>query len=103
RQAALVGPLAHAAEDFGRQDDALATPPTLGQPATDDLLGGALARLPAVDVRRIEEVDAQLDRPVHDGGAVGLGGQRAEVHGAEAQPAHLDPSATEADVLHVLL
>ena len=60
-------------------------------------------RLPAVDVGGVEEVDAQLQRPVHDGEAVGFGGLRAEVHRAQAQPADLQPGAAEIDVLHVRL
>src|SRR5262249_36437946 len=74
----------------------------LREPATDDLLGDALAGLPAVDVRRIEEVDPELQRTVHDGEAVGLRGERAEVHGAETEATHLEPGAAEPDVLHHL-
>jgi len=75
----------------------------LRQPAADDLLGDALARLPAVDVRRVEEVDAELEGPVHDGGAVGFAGERTEVHRAEAETAHLHTGTPEPDVLHAFL
>src|SRR5262249_1388241 len=84
----VVRSLAHAALDLGRQDDLLAPPAALLEPATDDLLGHALTRLPAVDVRGVEEVEAQLERMVHDGEAVRLAGVRTEVHGAEAERAH---------------
>ena len=49
RKAALVWPLAHRAVDLGRQHDLLAPPAALRQPAPDDLLGDALAELPAID------------------------------------------------------
>ena len=42
----------------------------------------------AVDVRGVEEVDAELERPVHDRVAVALVGLRAEVHRPEAQRGH---------------
>src|SRR5262249_17035045 len=103
RQAIVVRSLAHAAVDLGRQDDALATSTALRQPAADDLLGDALARLPAVDVGRVEEVDAELEGPVHDGAAVGFAGEWTEVHRAQAETAHLHTGTPEPDVLHAFL
>src|SRR4029077_7238066 len=102
-RASVVRSLAQAAVDLRRQHDALATAAALCKPAADDLLGDALARLPAVDVRRVEEVDAQLEGPVHDGAAVGFVGEGTEVHRAEAETAHLHTGTPEPDVLHALL
>ena len=62
----VVGPVAHVAVELGREDRTLAPSAALGEPAPDDLLGDALALLPAVDVRGVEEVDAVLVRAVHD-------------------------------------
>src|SRR5439155_1482430 len=97
---AVVRLVAHLPVDLGGQDDALAAAAALGEPAPDDLLGHALARPPAVDVGGVEEVDAELQRPVHDGEALGLGGERAEVHGAEAEAAYLEPRPAETRVVH---
>ena len=48
-------------------------------------------RPPAVHVGGVEEVDAELQRAVHDPEAVVLARLVAEVHGAEAQVAHQYP------------
>src|SRR5262249_28827004 len=85
---------------LGGEDDLVAPPAALRQPASDDLLGDALARLPPVDVRGIEEVDAGLERPVHHGEAVGLAGVRAEVHRSQTEPADAGSGPTELDILH---
>jgi hypothetical protein len=63
-EAAVVRAVAHLTVDFGREDDPVPAPATLREPAADDLLGDALAGAPAVDVRGVEEVDAELERPV---------------------------------------
>src|SRR5207237_10363377 len=86
--------------DLGGEDDALAAPAALRQPASDDLLGDALAGAPAVDVGGIEEVDAELEGAVHDGEALGLSGEGTEVHGAETEAAHLEARPRETRVLH---
>src|SRR5262249_47564344 len=88
-QVPLVGARAHAPEDLRGQHDALAASAPLREPAADDLLGDPLSRLPSVDVGGVEEVDSELEGPVHEGEAVGLRGQGAEVHGAETEPAYL--------------
>ena len=100
---ASFGPVAHRAVDLGRQHDLLAPPAALRQPAPDDLLGDALAVLAAVDVGGVEEVDAQLQRLVHDREAVGLARLRPEVHRAQAQPADLQAGAAEVVYCIVLL
>ena len=102
RQLVLVGPVAHRPVQLGRQDHLVAAPAALGEPAADDLLGDALALLPAVDVGGVEEVDALLEGPVHDRVGVLLGGLRTEVHRAQAQPADQQPGPSEMGVLHVL-
>src|SRR4029077_405219 len=99
-EAPVVRPVPHLAVHLGGEDDALPPAAALHQPAADDLLGHALARLPAVDVRGVEEVDPRVERAVHDREAVGLGRLRAEVHGAEAETAHAETGAAEADILH---
>jgi len=99
-QAAAVRPVGHLAVHLGRQDHLVAAAPALREPAPDDLFGDALTELPAVDVGGVEEVDALLKCPVHDGEAVRLGGLRPEVHRAETQAAHLQTGATQVRVLH---
>ncbi|MNS88881.1 hypothetical protein D3C72_1228730 [compost metagenome] len=95
-----VGPLAHVAVDLGGDDDLLAPAAALGEPAAEDLLGDALAAHPAVDVGRVEEVDAVLERAVHDGERVRFGGLGPEVHRAQAQPADHQAGAAEVGVFH---
>src|SRR5207253_9602940 len=43
---------------------------------------------------------SELERAVHDGEAVALAGEWAEVHGAEAEPADPEPALAETDVVH---
>jgi hypothetical protein len=100
RQVSLVGPFAHLLVDLGGDHGPVAAPAALREPAPDDLLGQALAGMPAVDVGGVEEVHALLVGAVHDREGVLLRGLRAEVHGAEAQPAHGQPGAAEVRVLH---
>jgi hypothetical protein len=68
RQAALIPPVTHRAEDLGRQDDPVA-PPTLCQPAPNDFLcqtqvqiGGITAGSEdAIDVGCVEKGDALVE------------------------------------------
>jgi hypothetical protein len=83
----IVGTFAHAPEHFGSQHDLFAPTATLGQPAPDNLFGNAFTEFPTVNIRRVEKVNAQFQRSIHDGKAVGLGGLRAEVHRAQRQAA----------------
>src|SRR5262249_39498656 len=85
----------HLAVHLGREHDLLAASPALPDPPADDLLGDALARLPPVDVGGVEEVDAELERTIHDDEAVALARERTEVHRAETEPAHLEAGAAE--------
>src|SRR5205823_6116899 len=100
RELPAVRPLAHRGIDLGGEDDRLAAAAALREPAADDLLGDAIAAAPAVDVCRVEEVEAGLARAVHEREAVALAGERAEVHGPEAEAADAQPGAAEMDVLH---
>jgi len=85
----LVGPLAHAPVDFGGQHHFFAPPAALRKPAADDVLGDAFAQLPTIHVGRVEKVDPQIQRGVHDTEAVFFAGVRSEVHRSKAQPADL--------------
>jgi len=105
-QVLVVGAAAHRLVDLGRQDDLVAVAVALGQPAADDLLGGAVALLhvgalrPAVDVGGVDEVDAGVQGGVEDLVRGGLVGDVAEVHGPEREPADPEPGAPEVRVLH---
>jgi len=72
----------------------------LCEPTADDLLGDATTGLPAVDVGGVEEVEAELERSVHDREALALSRLWTEVHRAEAEAAHLESRAPELHVLH---
>src|ERR1700733_12940492 len=55
----------------------------------------------AVPVRGVEEVDAELVRPVHDRVCVRGLGQRTEVHGSEAQSADAQAGTAKMGIVHV--
>ena len=46
--------------------DFFATTAALREPATDDLLRPTFAALPTINVRRVEEVEAQIEGLIHD-------------------------------------
>ena len=75
----------HHAVDLGRQHHLLALAVAL-----EGLAGDFLAAPAAVDVGRIQEVDAGVERAVDDG--IGVGGfcSAAEHHAAQAERTHLD-------------
>src|SRR6185295_9736973 len=100
RETRLVRPVAHRAVDLRRQDDLLAPPSALREPAADDLLRPAFALLPAVHVRGVEEVDPFLERAVHDLERHRLGGLRTEVHRAETDATDLETRTAEVHVFH---
>ena len=103
-----VGPFAHGEAELGGEDDLLAALIAL-DPGADDPLAEAV--LP-VDVRRVDEVHAQLQRAiqdverrllvgadlVHERLLVGL----AEGHRAQAELRHLDARRSELSVFHDL-
>ena len=88
------------AKDLRRDDHALAAIVALREPSADDLFRHPFAELPTVDIGRIEEVDTEIECAVHDLIAVGFGGLRAEVHGAEAEPADFQAGTPEMGVVH---
>jgi len=103
REPGGVRPLAHAAIDLSGDDHLLAPPAALDKPAPEDVLGDAFADLPAVNVSRIEEVDAQFERLVHDGEGIGFAGLRAEVHRAETKAGHFQAGAAKLGEFHACL
>jgi hypothetical protein len=56
----------------------------------------------AVAVGGVEEVDADLVRVIHDRFGLVGGGQRPEVHSAEAETAHGQARTAQMDVFHAL-
>jgi hypothetical protein len=105
-ETAIVRPGAHRLVQLRSENDAIATATILSEPAADDLLRDAETLLhvrtlwSAIDVGRVEEVDAGFERRVHDLEAGGFAGQLPEVHGAERQPADLQARAAQRCVLH---
>ena len=100
REPALVGPVPHVAVELGGHHDLLPPSAALGEPAADDLLGGAPALGAPVDVGRVEEVDPGLEGRVHDGERGGLVGLGPEVHGAEAEAADGEAGPAEVGEAH---
>ncbi len=95
RQTALVGTRPHRAPDLGREHRLLA-PPLEG--LADDLLRLALR----VDVGRVDEVDAGVERAVDDADALLVAGVAplAEHHRAETQRRDLETGVAEVAVVH---
>ena len=100
RQERVVRPVRHAAVELRCDDRLLAAAAALSEPPADDLLGPALAVAEPVDVGSVEEVDAFVDRSIHDQVGLGFVGLRAEVHRAEADATDGQAGATEVGVLH---
>src|SRR5690606_28372212 len=80
--ALLVGRriVGHIAVDFGGDHDLIAPSGLLLEPAPDDFLGCAAVGASAVNVGGIEEVDAHLQRFVHNAEGFVFGRERAKVH-----------------------
>src|SRR5262249_33516334 len=97
-----VRAVAHLAVHLGGDDNLLAPAAALGEPATDDLFGDALAELPPVHVGGVEEIDAVFAGAVHDREAVRLRRDGTEVHGAQAEAADGQAGTAEVRVLHGL-
>src|SRR5205814_50190 len=96
----VVRPLAHRGIDLGGEDDRLAAAAALREPAAYYLLGVVLAVAPAGDLVLVYAVVDGIARTGYAHDAVALGGERAEVHGPEAEAADAQPGAAEMDVLH---
>ena len=92
RRLAVLGAVA----ELRRQDDLVAA---AGQRAPDDLLAAATA---AVDLRRVEEGHARVERSVDHGPRGGLVDPAAEVVAAEADDRHLETRAAELPCAHDL-
>src|SRR5262249_4333136 len=93
--------LAHLGADLGRDHQLLALAEILDR-AAEDLLAGA----ERIDVRGVEEVDAELERLLDEGATVvlvehpGTPGLGAVGHAAEADPRDPESGATQVDVVH---
>src|SRR6185436_19960914 len=94
--AAVVRVLAHRHEELGRQKHVVAA---AVERFADDLFGDAAG----VDVGRVDEVYAAVERGVDDADGVGaiVVAPRAEHHRSQTQWADLDTGAAERTVLHV--
>src|SRR5207244_9286016 len=103
RQAGTVRSRPHPPVDLGRDDDLVAAGEILQRPAED-----LLAAAKGIPVRRVEEIDAALERPLDEGTALLLAeapGMIAPIgdaiaHAAEADPRHLQTCTTELHILH---
>ena len=91
-------PAPHFAVDLGGNDGPLPPAATPGEPVADD--GFRLARLAAVAVGGVEEVDPRLMGVVHDGVRVFLGGSGPEVHRAETKSGDLKAGTAEISEVH---
>ena len=100
--AGVVRPRRHRSEELRGQDDFVPPPAALGEPPSDDRLSGASAVVAAVAVRCVEEVDPELERPVHDCERFVLGRLRPEIHRAETQLADLEGGAAQSSITHGL-
>ena len=98
RQLALVGPVAHRAVNLGGQDGPLPPAAAAGEPVPQN--GFCLARLGAVAVGGVEEVNPRLVGNVHDRVRVVLGGLGPEVHGAETKSGDLKAGTAEISEVH---
>ena len=99
-QEAVVRPLPLAAVQLRGQDHHVPAPGPGPEPVPDDLLADTLGPRAAVGVRGVEEVDPLLEREVHDPVRLGHVSERAEVHGAETEPADRDAAAPKMRVVH---
>jgi len=100
-EALAVRPVPHARAHLGRDHDLVARPGA--QPPADDALGDAAGIAgcpPAVDVRRVDEVDAGLPGAVEHTEGLLLGGSPAKRHRAQAQLADLQPGASQLTIFH---
>ena len=99
----LVRPVAHAPVHLCGHHHFLAPAAALGKPASHNLLGGAFADLPAVDIGGIEEINAEFERLIHNGEGVFLFRLGPEVHRPQAQPGNLQASPAKLCVFHIYL
>ena len=105
RKAPAVGPVHHRLIELRREDNFVSLSALL-EPLAHDFLGNAVAERnvgalrTAVDVRRVDELDAQIVGAVHDLEARGLVGEVAEIHGSKTQTAHDQAGSAQMAILH---
>ena len=98
---AVIG-IVHFLMHLGGQHHALTAAAALLEPAADDLLGDALVIGGlAVVVRRVEEIDARVQRRVHDAMGFLLVAAVAEGHGAQAELADQQTRSSQMRILHM--
>jgi hypothetical protein len=97
RQTSSVRAVLQRDVQLGGQHHLVATRRVISEPAAEDRLRGA----GAVDIGGVKEVDARLERSVHDRTAVLLIGVPAEVHRAQREATYLGAYPAELGVLHV--
>ena len=93
--APVVGAGAHLAVDFCRQHDVVPAAVLAERPAHDVL---ALARV--VDVGRVDEIDAAVERGVDDAQRLVFRRWVAKVHGAQTERRNLHPRAAKTAIVH---
>lgn len=104
-KAPAVGAVYHRLIELRREDDFVSLSALL-EPFAHDFLGNAVAERnvgtlrTAVDVRRVDELDAEVIGAVHDLEARGLVGEMPEIHGSEAQTTHDQTGSAQMPILH---
>ncbi|MNN01838.1 hypothetical protein D3C81_1144680 [compost metagenome] len=93
--------IAHGPVYLRSQHYLLSPAAALREPAPDDLLGPAAMLNSTVDVGRIKEIDAGIDRRVHDLKRFLLIRRRTKIHRPQTQTAHLQAGSSQTGVLHV--
>ena len=97
-EAPVVGTIAHGVVDFGGQQDPISLARVF-QEATDDSLAFALI----VAVGRVKDVEAGIQRHLHDVTCGALWGRVSKVGGAQTYWRYLHTGSSETPVLHVTL
>ncbi len=86
--------------DLRCEHNRVAAAAALRQPAPDNLLGEPLLYRPAVDVSRVEEIDAEFQRPVHDRETVLFRGMPAKIHRSKTDIADQYAVLAQPSVFH---
>jgi hypothetical protein len=74
----------------------------LRKPTAKNLLCNAFTFLAAIDIRRVEEVNAVLQSPIHNAKAVSFASFRPEIHGTQAQTTDEQSRSPKMCVLHAV-
>lgn len=96
----FVGPVLHGAVNLGGEHRPLPALAALGEPAAQNFLGPAPVLGAAVDVGRVKEIDARVQRGIHDRVGGRLLCLRPKIHGAQAEAGNLQARAAQLAVLH---